>query len=324
MMDVFGLLELKTLIEIEPKRCINTIKGVEDCKICYNICPARAIDLKSLLIDTSSCTLCGACFSNCPTQSINLHIDHVSFINSLEQDQISIGCIKSDKAEVLMPCLMNLSLKDILNISKTKTLYFDINPCGSCKYNFAKDIKSYISKAIYLSKIFRLKTPSFTHEDFNPRFRKTSFKQLHEIKDFEIKSDELCQNQIPFEGAFGVIEISSGCDLCGACEVICPQKAIKIENGTIKFSHGLCIACSLCEYACAISHQNPPLSLKKAIIPSKFNKNFENISISSKHTCEHCGKTFYSKDENQKLCLYCQKEENINNMMLNFLGINSC
>jgi len=80
-----------------------------------------------------------------------------------------------------------------------------------------KRCKNLISKAIYLSKVFRLgNIPSFAEEYYKPKFRYTSFKSK--------QKEELCSNKIPFEGKFGHIEISEGCDLCGACEAIYPKK----------------------------------------------------------------------------------------------------
>jgi len=128
-----------------------------------------------------------------------------------------------------LPCIVNLNEKYILNISKDKRIYFDISHCESCVYGFSKDIKSLISKAIYLSKVFRIgNIPSFAEEYYKPKFRYTSFKSKQK-EEFSISNkEELCSNKIPFEGKFDHIEISEGYDLCGACEAICPQKAIKI------------------------------------------------------------------------------------------------
>ncbi|GAB6077574.1 4Fe-4S binding protein [Hydrogenobaculum acidophilum] len=319
MVNVFELLEVKFPIYFDDKRCINTIKQKEECELCKNICPTNAIDLESPSIEASKCTLCGACSFICPTDAIKINIDYVSPIKNLEKEQICIGCIKSNKAEVVLPCILNLNEKDILNISSSKKLYIDISPCENCAYVFSKDIKHFISKAKYLSKIFRLEhIPAVVEGIYEPKFRYTQFKN-QEKQNFKPKNTEkLCANTIPFEGKFGYVEISKECNLCGACASICPQGAIKLEEG-LKFSHGLCIACGLCEYACAISNPLKPLTLKKGITPSKYNDNYEHVSKSDIKTCEHCGKTFYAKDENQHLCLLCQKEQNLQNMILDFL-----
>jgi len=44
----------------------------------------------------------------------------IGVIKDFEAKEICIGCIKSDKAEVILPCIANLNEKDILNIQKTK------------------------------------------------------------------------------------------------------------------------------------------------------------------------------------------------------------
>jgi|GEM_PF-1003091 len=320
MVNVFGLLELNAPLTLDEKRCVNTIKPQKECNLCESICPTKAIDLNTFSVEASSCTLCGACSFVCPTEAISVEIDYVGAIKDFEAKEICIGCVRSNKAEVILPCIANLNEKDILNISKDKRIYFDISPCESCVYGFSKDIKSLISKAIYLSKVFRIgNIPSFAEEDYKPKFRHTSFKSKQKEEFSVLNKEELCSNKIPFEGKFGHIEISEGCDLCGACEAICPQKAIKIENAFINFSHGLCIACGLCEYACGLSHPSRPLTLKKAIIPSKYTKDYEPISISHKHICENCGKVFYTKEDNQSLCIICQKEKNLQNMILDLL-----
>jgi len=320
MVNVFGLLELKFPIVFDEKKCINVIKSKKECDACEKICPTNAIDLQNASVEASSCTLCGACSLVCPTEAISVEIDYAGAIKDFEAKEICMGCVRSNKAEVILPCIANLNEKDILNISKDKRIYFDISPCESCVYSFSKDIKSLISKAIYLSKVFRLgNIPSFAEEYYKPKFRHTSFKSKQK-EEFSISNkEELCSNKIPFEGKFGHIEISEGCDLCGACEAICPQKAIKIENAFINFSHGLCIACGLCEHACGLSHPSRPLTLRKAVIPSKYTKDYEPISISHKHTCENCGKVFYTKEDGQSLCIICQKEKNLQNMILDLL-----
>ncbi|PMP61508.1 MAG: 4Fe-4S ferredoxin [Hydrogenobaculum sp.] len=319
MVNFVGLLELKFPISFDEKKCINVIKSKKECDACEKICPANAIDLESPSVEASKCTLCGACSLVCPTEAIKININYVDSIKSLEKEEISVGCAKSNKAEVVLPCLLALSEKDLLNISSSKKLYIDISACENCVYSFSKDIKNFISKTIYLSKIFKLKyIPSFVNEDYKPKFRYTHFKNQEKQNFKPLNIKDLCSNTIPFEGKFGYIEVSKDCNLCGACVSICPQKAIKLEGG-LKFSHGLCIACGLCEYACAISHPLKPLTLRKAVIPSKYSYEYEYISKSDKRTCENCGKTFYTKEENQNLCLFCQKEQNLQNMILDFL-----
>jgi ferredoxin len=321
--DIFGHSEQNVPLTFDKKRCINIIKSQKECSLCVDVCPTKAIDLNTFSIETSACTLCGACSLICPTNSFVININYKDTIKTLEPKEICIGCTKSNKAEVVLPCIANLNEKDILDISKNKKIYFDISPCDSCTYSFSKDIKNLISKAIYLSKVFRLNNvPSFVEEDYKPKFRHTSFK-IKQKEEFSILNEEneekVCSSEIPFEGKFGYIEISEGCDLCGACEAICPQKAIKIENAFINFSHGLCIACGLCEYACGLSHPLRPLTLKKVIIPSKYTKDYEPISVSHKRICENCGRIFYTKQEDQNLCIRCQKEKNLQNMILDLL-----
>jgi Fe-S-cluster-containing hydrogenase component 2 len=320
MVNFVGLLEVKFPISFNEKKCINVIKSKKECDACEKICPTNAIDMRNASVEASSCTLCGACSLACPTEAISIEIDYVEAIKDLEAKEVCIGCIKSDKAEVILPCIANLNEKDILNISTKKNVYFDTNPCESCVYGFSENIKHLVSKAIYLSKVFRLDNiPFYVDAEYKPKFRYTNFKS-QEKRAFEPKHlENLCSNTIPFEGKFGYIQISSDCDLCEACAAICHQKAIKIENGLIKFSHGLCIACGLCEYACTISHASKPLTLKKAIVPSKYTTKYESISVSLKHVCQRCGKTFYTKEKQQNLCLSCQKEQNLQNMILDFI-----
>jgi ferredoxin len=76
--------------------------------------------LQNASVEASSCTLCGACSLVCPTEAISVEIDYVGATKDFEAKEICIGCIKSDKAEVILPCIANLNEKDILNIQKTK------------------------------------------------------------------------------------------------------------------------------------------------------------------------------------------------------------
>ncbi len=314
--DSLGLLELKLPLKTEPKNCINTIKVSKECSSCIDICPTKAIDPTSLVPDASACTLCGACAFICPTKAIELNLDHIGFIKSLKQDEVCIGCLKSDKAEIVIPCILNINEKDILGL-QNKNITFDVSFCESCTYGFYEKIKTHVSKIYYISKIFRLNIKLSTNaENYTPKFRRISHKE-GKTNNFS-HQENLCQNTVPFESRFGIVEISSDCDICGACASICPSKAIKIEDGMIKFSHGLCIACGLCEYACFLSNIKKPLSLRKAIKPSDFKEEYKPISMLKKHTCENCGKSFYSNDDIH-LCLYCKKEQNLNNMIIDFI-----
>ena len=316
--DISWLLEIKSLLQVDIKRCINNIKSNKECSACVDICPTNAID-NDLTVNVSSCTLCGACYNICPTNAIILGLNQIDFINSLEQKQICVGCARSSKAEVIVPCILNFTDKDVLCLSD-KDINFDTTPCENCNYQFSYIIKRMISKMIYLSKIFRLNVNISTNiKDYKPKFKKFYPKENLPKRCFNMKKEGLCQNTIPFDGKFGYIELSEDCNLCGACVSICPEKAIKIDGESINFAHGFCIGCGLCEYACACSNSLKPLLLKRMIIPSKYNDEFNKASNFKKCICEQCGKIFYAKQD-IKLCLYCQKEANLNNMILHLLN----
>lgn len=51
--------------------------------------------------------------------------------------------------------------------------------------------------------------------------------------------------------AKGALEVSEGCEGCGACAAVCPQGCIAhAEDGTFRIDRGACLRCGLCEEAC--------------------------------------------------------------------------
>ena len=57
---------------VEPLKCLRRDYANNDCSICINLCPEKAVTFKrgNISIDDSLCTLCHGCVGVCPTEAI--------------------------------------------------------------------------------------------------------------------------------------------------------------------------------------------------------------------------------------------------------------
>ncbi len=123
----------------------------------------------------------------------------------------------------------------------------------------------------------------------------------------ELSSFPLVKEKFHLE-SFGKIEIGKNCSLCQTCSFFCPSEAIirDVDEGKIKFMHGLCIGCELCMKACPEN----AIRIEKILDFSSLAERtiFEDEMI----RCIYCGKPFMSKNAYEKV----RKASNLDKTLL--------
>ncbi len=259
-------------IKIHHEMCAASKSGYSGCELCIS-CPQRALSRKEENISVSgSCNGCGFCAAVCPLSVIDYSLlpshklwEKIDAV--LEKGKtVAFVCEGSlrdlygleDKklpeiSPVVVPCINAVSEVHYI-YSALKGANVVVIPCDD-KHN----LKCYelAKKTLNAFGFDCLKTSSFEE------LKKTSLKGknpgniLDELKGENKREQWLymvkkLMDKYPVKqpvidsDAFASVEINDDCTLCMTCTHFCPTGAIRKEDESIYFNHGLCIACDLC------------------------------------------------------------------------------
>lgn len=140
------------IFSIEPLKCLRRDYADNDCSICINLCPEKAIIFKrgKISIDESLCTACHGCVGVCPTEAIESAKFEPNFFvakeislekNELKQKLLSDTLRLSCKELGVCLCVFDKSHLIALGMKSSRKLEADISICGDCELNKSNKLK---------------------------------------------------------------------------------------------------------------------------------------------------------------------------------------
>jgi len=335
-------------LKVEAQNCINQ-DNLKVCERCKEVCPHQAIEFENNRpkVDTSKCTVCGLCFSECPVRVFEIEIDLTEFFQN--KKNFLVGCYLSDLKEDLdikVPCLgiLNEEMLAALALQGQGKVVLDTSKCSECPqkeiYSF---IKNYIERAnllihyhkgegevIELSEetdIDELKSENEILELFeeeggrkphvSKKINVPLWRQLFFEKVKLLNKDDVCYRPTEEKNlrfATPVLD-SNKCKRTNVCSFWCPTKALSADEKGVYFTQILCTDCGLCEKICP----NSAIHLEKKFVPRwNIMAGKTVIGKGEKKTCKGCGKEFIGPPE-EEYCLYCRKEREMENLIKQFL-----
>ena len=319
--NVGGVLKFEAL-DYNREMCAVSVNNISGCRMCECIHNCLEHD-NNVLIDYKGCLGCGRCSSLCPTDALRLSLmprdvvrRQVNIFSTYSGDKVllyvcrnSLNKIYTSPGKtgtffpVIVPCIAALSEVEILYplLKGFNGVY--ILACSNCPHGSfegvelamkicdAFGIRNLILQDTFTeTKIGELLNAEPVSRDFelnDASKRQQLLKIVHRIKETRNLRDGTLESI-----NFGEVTISERCTLCDTCSYMCPTKAIWKREGEIRFVHGLCINCKLCEKLCpeGAIRVKPTLNLSEFDI-EKTIKEDEMIS------CPRCGKRHISKAE---------------------------
>lgn len=271
-----GYLKLVT-VRINPDVCGVFKSGFTGCDFCLD-CPSISLENGKIKLDLTSCEGCGFCSSICFTSAMeNVVLPHDKIMKKINRvaevansDVIAFTCEKSlvelknlkdlpDVAIILVPCLNYINevhyLYTVLKGFKVLAV-----PC-ECKmfredcFEIAyKTLKAFGFDCLRIARwkdvknvLNELKGKDVPNVRFELRGRNKREMWLSLVE--SLMAYDLKQKSVDLR-YFGLIKVDERCTVCKSCTNMCPMNAIRIEEGKIKFDHGLCIGCELCSKSC--------------------------------------------------------------------------
>jgi len=340
-------------LQVESKNCINQ-DNLKVCERCKEVCPHNAIEFENNRpkVDTSKCTVCGLCFSECPVRVFDIEIDFENFFDS--KKNFLVGCYLSDHSQELdikVPCLglLNEEFLAALALHKGGQVVLDTSKCESCpQKEVYKYIKNYIEKAnllihyhkgegavkelqedenieelqaenevsLLLEDEVKISKPHLSKKINVPLWRQIFFEKVKLLDREQVCYKPTEEKNLRF--ATPVLD-TQRCQRSNVCSFWCLTKALSSNESGLYFTQILCTDCGLCEKICP----NSAIHLEKRFVP-RWNIMGGKVLIGKgeKKTCKGCGKEFVGPP-NEEYCLYCRKEKEMENLIYQFLFKNS-
>ncbi len=332
-------------LKVEAKNCINR-DNLKVCDRCAEVCPHGAITFENNRpkVETSKCTVCGLCLSECPVRVFNIEIDLTEFYKPKEK--LLIGCYLSDMPlDVKVPCLALLNEEILASfvLYGARGVILDTSKCKNCpQRENLTFIREYIERANLLLHYHRAEgkvSETERVENFDeidevevihdllgeerekPRVSKKINVPLWRQLFFEtvklLPPENLCYRPVKEERLrFARVSIdSSKCKRSNMCSFWCPTRALSSDERAVYFTQILCTDCGLCERLCP----NSAVWLEKSFIPRRnVMAGKEIVGKGEKKVCKGCGKEFVAPP-GEEYCLYCRKEREMENLIKNFL-----
>jgi energy-converting hydrogenase A subunit P len=143
------------IFSVEPLKCLRRDYANNDCSICINLCPEKAITFKrgKIGIDKSLCTACHGCVGVCPTEAIESTKFEPNFFvakeislekNELKQKLLSDTLRLSCKEMGVCLCVFDKSHIIALGMKSNRKIEADISLCQECELNRNNKLKSAI------------------------------------------------------------------------------------------------------------------------------------------------------------------------------------
>lgn len=277
------------------KYCVNASSFGYDCDACVRLCPEQLFEggKKTQKPDFSKCTKCGICAAACPAKAISPIDTQVrAFLTALARDEeISAGCLEDGGGWMIScDCLAALSWEQIACAALRNGIVLSLRACGSCENRTcaAKVIetlhqaKRFLGDDLFFDKV-RILEKGDTYEapgntisrrELFTFFRRmpldTAVKMLPQLQTGERSElfyrallrdlirqryeDTPKEQRVRYPVALP--RITDGCDGCGMCSRMCPEKALTVQTGAdgtklVTVEAWKCVACGKCVKSCS-------------------------------------------------------------------------
>lgn len=259
-------------VRIHHETCATSKSGYTGCELCFS-CPQGALSRKGDNIYISdSCNGCGFCAAVCPLSVIDYTLlpshklrekidavlekgktvafvceDSLSSLYGLDEKKLP------EISPVVVPCINAVSEAHYL-YAALKGGNVVVIPCEGehnfeC-YKLAKEtLKAFGFDCLKTTSFEELKKTSLKGKNPGNILDKVQGENkreqwLHMVN--KLMENYGVKEPVIDTDAFAAVEINDNCTLCLTCTHFCPTGAIRKENESIYFNHGLCIACNLC------------------------------------------------------------------------------
>lgn len=267
------------------------------CTACIDQCPVDAITLVDgkPVIYNEDCIECGDCVANCPIQAVEGFLPK----RTIKNDQFIIDGNR-------IPTIKELLVYYKKGITTIVCEQENIHP----------DWEKTIQEANQM--LEDLGEPPFQvayEQDSSNDDKKISRRELFFIWERGLKN--IGKQMAPAKWRFNhesldllthypdhqFVDISldlEQCTLCKACQVLCKNNCLEVNEDHFSISPQQCTNCSLCQDICP----EGAISIKEMITPTSpvDYQVFNNV-------CSSCEETFTALDEDKDLCLFCTKRD---------------
>jgi ferredoxin len=257
-------------ITVEPLKCLRNDYAYNECSICINLCPQKAITTRKgkLAIDENSCTLCHGCVGVCPTEALesskfepNFFIAKEISIENSELKQKLIGETLKLSCKDMGVCLSVFDSSHLISLSlkSNRKIEADLSACNECDLNKQDKLKIAIDAAIFETNSF---LKEFANKNIEVKsdkktdrrdFFKTIFKRSTAVVEEINESVEKPKTKLPLKRillknaikeaiedtnrfvsgdySFSISKtIDKSCTNCKSCVEFCPTNALFYSN----------------------------------------------------------------------------------------------
>ena len=262
-----------------------------NCDACEAICPQGAVHQH--VIDPGKCNDCGLCQAVCPTGAIAGRDDCARALDHLSQ--LTRQVLRCSRVDDDSPsCLGFLNRRILWSLTRERELAIDLSRCKACRPAVFRWLEQEIDACqqvlqeegrppIRLVRVKpRAKTPAVQSVE-----RRHFFRSLFQSATDGLQSLAEAQQTrlyafdpslwIAARGGtpgtlFPQLTVSSSCNTCGLCTVLCPERALSMRQpeGMPKKLYVSALACSGCGL-CAASCPAKAIVCKKSAVDEQSN-----------------------------------------------------
>ncbi len=333
---------------IEPLKCLRNDYAANECIICVDVCPEKAITIKrnKITFEENLCTLCHACVGVCPTEAVesekfepNIFIAKEISIenNELKQKLLSNNLKLSCKELGVCLSVFDESHLITLALKSARKISVDISPCTECDLNKESKLKNAIDLSLGVANSFleefankNIEIVSQKAADRRNFFKTILKRSVNAIEEYEEKPQKpktklplkriLLKNAIKDaleetnrfiqnDYSFSISKtIDKSCTNCKACVEFCPTNALFYSNDFSKI-YFQSGKCVSCDICNDIC---APKSFTDGFGRDMSMFAFDKASAAIEHNliiCRSCKLAFSSK-EGEEICPQCEEYNN--------------
>jgi formate hydrogenlyase subunit 6/NADH:ubiquinone oxidoreductase subunit I len=306
--------------EIDLTRCLFRYQNTA-CSKCEELCPQQAIAVRK--IDMERCNSCGLCTAVCPTGAIKTCCSYEEKLaRCMEKNEVLMVCEKAVYSSGFS-CLGFLDRHMLWAMAASHDVCLDISNCAACNAKIYTWLSGEIAACnAVLCQASRREVRCVVAKEMPSEEAKVSrrdfFRQLFGAAVETVEVIAKPEKKGPLEifdeaqwikrkttdscSLFPGLMLTGSCNACGMCGMICPEKAVSVEETEKdiiwRFSSLACKACGLCIVHC------PNHALEFA--PGDTRN--ETLRIDFPH-CSQCGKPFKPIGDST-VCMECHQQAN--------------
>lgn len=227
-----GFVRYRDTVVVEPGACWG-------CGLCASACPAGAVRVGpgSVAVDYDKCLDCGLCAAVCPTEALEMASSPSAYLLDLASSSpaplrfiCDYALAESDLEGVRVKCVAAVP-RQVLYIAAARR--------GEARAACVRgpECPLWPAASEWGEGLAR------EGADFVVRLERGA-----QIEARSKLAARLAAARLGMEA--GVVEASGACTLCGACEGVCPTKALEVRGFSLYFTPALCAACGLCAAKC--------------------------------------------------------------------------